>query len=164
MLISGSSDSKINTWILETSQLSNTFTNHTGEVYVLVDLGSGLFASGSADKTVKIWSENELKYDLIGHSGAVYSLFYQQFESYNLSFLLSGSADNTIIIWDMQKLGTDNFLFKQLYGHKSTVISFAYVYFNSTDTMYTSSADGEIKKWDWNAGLALYFSVNIFGF
>jgi serine/threonine protein kinase len=60
---------------------------------------SQILASGSADKTIKVWNleTGEEIYTLNKHSGTVFSVAI----SLDAQFLASGSADGTIKVWDL---------------------------------------------------------------
>ncbi|MFM6515812.1 MAG: WD40 repeat domain-containing protein, partial [Microcystis panniformis] len=75
-----------------------TLTGHSGVVLSVAYSPDGRYlASGSQDKTIKIWevaTGKELR-TLTGHSGWVNSVVY----SPDGRYLASGSWDNTIKIW-----------------------------------------------------------------
>ena len=57
-------------------------------------------ASGSADKTVRLWTrDGEEKGTLRGHSGYVQSVAF----SHDGMYLCSGCADTVILLWDVEK-------------------------------------------------------------
>jgi len=97
-------------------------------------------ASGSWDKTIKIWdavSGREIR-TLEGHTSTVCSVAY----SPDGKYLASGSWDKTIRIWDM--VSGKNI--RTLYEHSGTVCSVAY----SPDGKYLASGSGDntIRIWD----------------
>ena len=55
-LISGSADTKIKIWCLNTAKLKHTLTGHLDAVNsVAMSHAVQILISGSADKTIKIW-------------------------------------------------------------------------------------------------------------
>ena len=84
------------TWNLaEGSANIQTLNGHTNSVRALSTLSNGNIASGSGDKTIKIWnvSTGECIHTLNGHTSCVYALT-------TLSDGKIGSgSDNTIKIW-----------------------------------------------------------------
>jgi serine/threonine protein kinase len=121
------------------SPVDKTLTGHSGQVYSLAYSPDGRYlASGSKDRTIKIWevaTGKELR-TLTGHSGVVLSVAY----SPDGRYLASGSQDKTIKIWEVAtgKVRT-------LTGHYMTFWSVAY----SPDGRYlaSGSADKTIKIW-----------------
>jgi len=75
-----------------------TLTGHSDMVWSVVYSPDGRYlASGSNDKTIKIWevaTGKQLR-TLTGHYGEVYSVVY----SPDGRYLVSGSGDETIKIW-----------------------------------------------------------------
>ncbi|KAK4159680.1 WD40-repeat-containing domain protein [Cladorrhinum sp. PSN259] len=99
-----------------------------------------LLASGSYDKTVKIWdpATGKCVLTLKGHSNSVYSVAW----SYDAARLASGSSDNTVKIWDPatgQCVSTLN-------GHSNTVWSVAWSY--DAARLASGSRDNTVKIWD----------------
>jgi WD40 repeat protein len=80
-----------------------TLSGHSGSIYSLSFSADGSkLASGSSDKTIKIWSvsDGSETRTLRGHSGSVYSVGL----SPDGTKLASGSGDNTIKIWSVEGL------------------------------------------------------------
>lgn len=73
-------------------------------------------ATGSFDKTVKIWNVDSglLYYTLIGHDSEIVSVSFDQ----TSRILATGSADKTIRLWDLEK----GECISVLYGHTEEVI------------------------------------------
>ena len=112
---------------------------HSSGVWCLILLRNGQLASGSRDKTIKIWNieSAECVQTLQGHSKLVMRL--QQLES---GELISCSSDTTIKIWNL----TEGSCIRTLFGHTSSVRSIRLN--NKNHTLVSCSEDGTIKTWD----------------
>ncbi|MEH2266183.1 WD40 repeat domain-containing protein, partial [Nostoc sp.] len=104
-------------------------------------------ASGSADKTIKLWdvSTGKAMKTLSGHSSSVISVVF----SPDGKTLASGSADKTIKLWDV----STGKAMKTLSGHSSLVISV--VFSPDGKTLASGSFDKTIKLWDVSTGKAI---------
>ncbi|MBD2148407.1 hypothetical protein [Sphaerospermopsis sp. FACHB-1194] len=144
-LASGSSDSTIKLWNVNTGNLLQTLTGHSHWVYSVAYSPDGqTLASGSSDNTIKLWDvkTGNLLQTLTGHSHWVYSVAY----SPDGQTLASGSDDKTIKLWNVNT----GKLLQTLTGHSEWVYSVAY----SPDgqTVASGSRDSTIKLWNVNTG------------
>ncbi|KAL5726231.1 Scytalone dehydratase [Ranunculus cassubicifolius] len=100
---------------------------------------AGFFISGSTDCMVKIWDPSlrgsELRATLKGHTRAVRAI------SSDRGKVVSGSDDQSVIVWDKQTCQ----LLEELKGHDAQVSS---VRMLSGERVLTSSHDGCVKMWD----------------
>jgi WD40 repeat protein len=123
-------------------------TGHTSEVVSVAYNPNGkMLASGSSDKTIKLWdaaSRRELR-TLAGHTDNVTSVAF----SPNGRMLASGSDDKTIKLWDV----ASGKVLRTLTGHTYAVDSLAF----SPDgvRLASGSGDGTIKLWDVYSGQEL---------
>jgi serine/threonine protein kinase len=128
--------------------LEKTLTGHSDRVWSVVYSPDGRYlASGSDDKTIKIWevaTGKQLR-TLTGHSEVFRSVVY----SPDGRYLASESGDNTIKIWEV---ATGKEL-RTLTGHSDMVWSVAY----SPDGRYLASGsrDQNIKIWEVATGKEL---------
>lgn len=96
ILVTGSSDTLIRLWEIETQKYIGKFFGHTGWVTCLQKLDDYII-SGSGDHSLKMWSIKSVRelFTFTGHTGGISSL---QFDG---DFLISGSADSKLIKWDL---------------------------------------------------------------
>ena len=130
----------INFFILD--KLVNTLSDQTDNVNALLVISSMLLASAS-NKHVNIynWKSGVIAIKLSGHEGKVNCMTLLR----NM-WLVSGSDDKTIKVWDIYK---ENCL-QTLEGHADKIKSLAIL---PKDCIASGSADRTIKLWDLNTGL-----------
>jgi WD40 repeat protein/predicted Ser/Thr protein kinase len=137
----------IKLWDVQTDREIYPRTCHAGSVYSFAISSDGrTLASGSADKTIKLWDvgTNWLQkikireiHTLTGHADSVDSVAF----SNDGRTLASGSADKTIKLWEVvtgREIHT-------LTGHSDSIYSVA---FNSDGQTLASSDNKTIKLWE----------------
>ncbi|KAI0461545.1 pre-mRNA-splicing factor prp46 [Komagataella kurtzmanii] len=122
-------------------KLMRVIVGHTGWVRsVAVEPENKWFATGSADRTIKVWDlvSGKLKLTLTGHIMAVRGLVISDRHPY----LFSGSEDKTVKCWDLEK----NQIIRDYHGHLSSVYS---VDLHPTiDIIATAGRDSVVRVWD----------------
>ncbi len=141
-LAAGCSDGKIQ--LSRNQKLSITLNGHSGPVRSLVFSSDGKLASGSEDKTVRVWdgTTGQQLWASDAHKDGILAVTF----SSDGKKLASASKDKTVKLWDVitaQQL-------VELVGHKFEVSTVAF----SPDgkTVATGGEDKTIKLWDPNTG------------
>ncbi|QFS43313.1 serine/threonine protein kinase [Nostoc sphaeroides CCNUC1] len=121
--------------------LQRTFTGHSnGVTSIAVSPDGKTLASGSQDKTIKLWNlaTGKLIRTLTGHSNLVNSVAFSR----DGKTLASGSTDGSIKLWN---LATGEQI-RTLRGHSDSVISIAI----SPDgkTLASGNFDASVKLWN----------------
>ncbi|KAJ2967832.1 hypothetical protein NQ176_g9478 [Zarea fungicola] len=136
ILATGSYDTTIKIWNIETGEVLRTLRGHTGAVRTLQFDDSKLI-SGSFDKTIKIWNwqTGECLSTLQCHTEGVLSVHFDK------GTLASGSIDKTVKIFDFDTKQT-----YYLRGHTDWV---NHVRLDTASrTVFSASDDLTVKVWD----------------
>src|ERR1044072_1042309 len=141
-LAAGCADGKIQMWRSHAPPI--TLNGHSGPVNSLVFSSAGRLASGSEDKTVRVWDgiTGQQLWMSDAHKDGILAIAF----SNNAKKLASASKDKTVKLWDVstaKELAT-------FAGHKFEVSAVAF----SPDgkTVATGGVDKTIKLWDPNTG------------
>ncbi|WP_016950957.1 WD40 repeat domain-containing protein [Anabaena sp. PCC 7108] len=116
----------------------NTLYGHSDHIFsVAVNPDGKTFASGSADKSIKVWNieTGEIIHTLTGHSNYVRSVTF----SHDGKIIASGSDDKTFKLWHSLKG-------KTFIEHSDGVNSVAFS--PDSQTYATASLDKTVKIWD----------------
>ena len=129
-------------------RLIRTLTGHTDTVTSVafgeVD-GRTLLASGSNDKTVRLWNPatGQSIHNLTGHTGPVTSVAFGEIDGRTL--LASGSSDKTIRVWDpitAQSMGNP-------FGYTCAVTAVAFGALPDGRSLLAAAGhDGSVRLWD----------------
>lgn len=122
-------------------KLFRSISGHHGWVRsIAVDPTNAWFATGSADKTIKIWdvASGRLKLTLTGHIAAVHGLAVSARHPY----LFSVGEDKTVKCWDLET----NSVVRSYHGHLSGVYSVAL--HPALDVLMTGGRDSAVRVWD----------------
>ncbi len=132
-------------------------TGHTAAITSLTSCISSNYDdlySGSEDKTIRTWNitGRTTKQTLTGHTGGVTSMLCYWFSKVQMPpmapivvrYLVSGSRDQTIRLWNTTSYITD----KTLIGHTDMVLSLALL----DDGSLVSGSNKEIRIWNIDTG------------
>ncbi|KAJ3120547.1 POC1 centriolar protein A [Nowakowskiella sp. JEL0407] len=144
MMVSGSGDTTVKIWNLNTGKEIRTLSGHLKPVNAVAICNERLIVSGSRDKTLKFWyasTGKEIR-TCVGHSGSINSVAICE----EKGLVVSGSSDRTLKIWEMET-GV-NIL--TLSGHMGEVTSVAI----SSDgkLVVSGSHDNTVKLWNADTG------------
>ena len=150
ILLSGSEDSTIHLWNLETGKFLACLEEHEAGVKAIALTPDGkMLVSASADHTIKLWQLPKIKtptHTLTGHSDWVKCLAITP----DSKILASGSQDKTIKLWD---LATGE-LKSTLVGHWGEVNRI--VVSPDGQTLISCSRDETIQLWHLSTGKHLH--------
>ncbi|KAI8337611.1 WD40-repeat-containing domain protein [Chlamydoabsidia padenii] len=139
-LISGSYDSTVNVWNLNTGRLVHRMEGHSQKVYaVVIDPERKRCISGSMDGSIRVWdyTSGQCLQILEGHSILVGLL------GLSTHYLVSGAADGTVRVWDAER-GTCQHV---LSGHDGAITCVQH-----DAQKVISGAEGGLKLWDIKSG------------
>ena len=115
--------------------------SHLGWVRgVAVDPANQLFATGSADRTIKLWdlATGSLKLTLTGHMEQVTALAF----SPNYPYMFSVGLDKQVMCWDLEA----NRVIRHYHGHLSGIYSLSL--HPRLDVLCTGARDSTCRVWD----------------
>jgi WD40 repeat protein len=157
LLASGHEDQTIKLWDVNLNasqqlkvglQPFGVLHGHSNRVFCVAFSPNGQFiASGSADRTIKLWSSHTGKClnTLHGHGSWVWAIAFNP----DSNLLASASHDHTIKIWDVH---SDECL-QTLQGHPGSVLAIAFS--QDGKTLFTSGYEKIVKQWDVETGKCL---------
>ena len=149
-LVSSSDDSTIAVWNIQSGQCTRKLEGHSGGVVTVCCAPDGtlLASGGSDDRTIRLWNidTGECLQILHGHTAQVRIVRF----SPNGKILASGSFDQTVRLWDVEKLKDREESLRTLTGHTDMVLSLDFS--PDGNTLITGSYDHSIRLWDVDAG------------
>jgi autophagy-related protein 16 len=141
-LITCSSDSTCKSLDLTSSipRQASTYTSPTAQPLTTCTTSpTGLIATGSVDKTIRIYTPGSSKQNVLqGHSGKISDLSFT-----DSSTLISAAHDRTLRIWSVSKSSSTMTNTLRCSSIPNSVASS-----NSTSSVVTGHADGGVRFWD----------------
>jgi WD40 repeat protein len=137
-LAAGCNTGKVELWDTQTGKSMATLRGHSGPIRSLAFSAAGTIATGSEDKTVRVWNPATGHQIWLGanHRDEVYCLAF----SFDGKTLASGSKDETVKLWQAST-GKEQ---ATLTGNRSPVASVAF----SPDGKTLVTGGGLVKLWD----------------
>ncbi|XP_051912623.1 uncharacterized protein LOC127594926 [Hippocampus zosterae] len=130
-VVTGSDDGSIRIFDAVTYEQITSQPCHAAGIRAIAQLPNNMIATGSYDKTVKIWNIEQF----LGEAGVIALQYLNDGVS-----LASGSADYSIKIWNVGTGTCRNFT-----GHMNDILCFACSY--NGNLLVSGSADRTIKSW-----------------
>lgn len=130
-------------------KLMRVISGHLGWVRsVCVEPDNQWFATGSSDRTIKIWdlASGRLRLTLTGHIMTVRGLVVSPRHPY----LFSAGEDKMVKCWDLET----NKVIRHYHGHLSSVYSIAL--HPTLDLLVTGSRDSSVRVWDMRTRQAVH--------
>jgi len=136
MIASGSYDSTVKLWDIESGKELCTLSGHSSGIRCL-QFDDHKLLSGSLDNSIKVWDlkTGKLLRTLNGHTGGVLALHFEG------SKIASGSQDSTVNVWDFKTCSRI-----VLRGHTDWVNAVKLDL--SSRTLFSASDDCTIRLWD----------------
>eukprot|EP01129_Flabellula_baltica_P009429 TRINITY_DN3850_c0_g1_i2.p1 TRINITY_DN3850_c0_g1~~TRINITY_DN3850_c0_g1_i2.p1 ORF type:complete len:343 (-),score=86.13 TRINITY_DN3850_c0_g1_i2:25-1053(-) len=145
-IVTGSEDSVIIVWDVETKEQVGRLVGHEQEIYSLSYSPDGAFiASGSEDNSVKIWDAqtSECLYTFGPKFDITDGMTSVAFVN-NGKHLIAGSLDKTMRLWDIET----QTLLQRFKGHTNSIYSISVS--DEIGLVATGALDQTVKIWDIN--------------
>ena len=126
------------------------FSGHKDWIWCLCPISTQILASGSDDRTIKIWNieDRSIISTLSGHTDGVNALC-----NVKEGVLVSGSYDNSLIIWSKSRPKSSIFSSRQtLRGHRSNISGI--IRLNNTEIV-SGEYKGDLMMWNIDQGLCI---------
>ena len=134
------------------------FSGHKWWIRCLCPISNIILASGSDDKTIKIWNieDRSIMSTLSGHKDGVSALC-----NVSEGVLVSGSEDKSLIIWSKSTPESSIYSLRQVFtGHKSEIKGI--IRLNNREIV-SGEWNGDLMMWNIDQGLCIRHITNVSG-
>ena len=136
VIVTGSSDSTVRVWDVNTGEVLNTLIHHN-EAVLHLRFSNGLMVTCSKDRSIAVWdmasaTDITLRRVLVGHRAAVNVVDFDD------KYIVSASGDRTIKVWSTS---TCEFV-RTLNGHKRGIACLQY-----RDRLVVSGSSDNTIRW-----------------
>ncbi len=145
-LITASDDGTLKLWTVKSGAEERTFSGHTSWVTAVSASADGqIFASGSYDRSIRVWSHQtdpKASFELSGHQAGVKDVDFRR----DGKQIVTASADKTAIVWNLETRQS----VLTIKGHQGILRASKF----SPDGLQiaTASEDGSVRLWNSQTG------------
>ena len=135
------------------------FSGHKKSIWCLCPISNIILASGSEDRTIKIWNieDRSIMLTLSGHTASVNALC-----GVREGVLVSGSWDDSLIIWSKSPPESSSYSHRQtLRGHKSEITGI--IRLNKREIV-SGEVGGDLMMWNIDQGLRIRHIPSLSGY
>jgi transducin (beta)-like 1 len=143
-ILSCSADTQVIVWLVDTGRILRIFSRHVGPVLDIDWKDDRIFASASADGTIRLCGIDGSEGELVGHKASVIAVAW----SPDRRLLASASEDQTVRIWRDKG---EPFV---LSGHNGGVLCIKWIP-GRENRLVSASDNGSVRIWDAERGECL---------
>ena len=147
-IISGSSDSKLRRWSVQTGQVIQVYEGHTDWVNCVALLPNNHIVSGSFDKSIKIWDRltGVCLHTLTGHTNWVSDITVC-----SNGDVVSASNDGSLRVWRARSTRSGQYVCHQILANAHSFYAYCVTTVPGTDDVvsggYENDGTGSLKLW-----------------
>ena len=148
-IATGSYDSKIKIWNLESLQCIRTIQEE-GNIFCLLEMEPNIILSGTNQNTIQLFDLNYDDNNIFKFSFKGHDLWVNCLIKCSEYYFASGSNDADIKVWDYK----NKTIYRTLRGHKDCILAMILL---KNKKICSGSADLTLRIWDWGLGVCEFF-------